>query len=320
MFKTLLLAKTTLIEMIRQPAYFYIFFGVGLMMVLTPFFTMFAFYDTNRLLIEMGLASITVMSLVAVSISATHSIYTEIQRKTVLLILTKPVSRNSFLAGKYLGVVGCGAVIIFFHSLLLMIVLRMGAPETAAYIVDQPGVAGIICIFIFSLMYGFFQNYFNRKNFFANSIKAAIVLAVFFFLIVGIFDRQWRIEEYWKDFSIEVTKGIFLIFLGMLVLSGFTVMLSGYLGKDSNLIVTFSLFLIGLMSDRYIGSMQDVNIFFQLLYKITPNFHVFLVSDTIVFNRAIPSSYLISSTMYALFLLAGIFSFSVVLFDRKEIA
>ncbi len=320
MFKTFLLAKTTFIEMIRQPAYFYIFFGVGLMMVLTPFFTMFAFYDTNRLLIEMGLASIIVMSLVAVSITATHSIYSEIKRKTVLLILTKPVSRNSFLAGKYLGVIGCGAIIIFFHSLLLMIVIRMGAPETAAYIVDQPGVTGIVCIFIFSILFGFFQNYFNRKNFFANSIIAAIVLGIIFFLLVGIFDRQWHIDKYWKDFSIELTKGIFLIFLGMLVLSGFTVMLSGYLGKDSNLIVTFSLFLIGLMSDRYLGSMQDVNFFFQMLYRITPNFHVFLVSDTIVFSRAIPFSYLVNSTLYSLFLLAGFFSFSVVLFDRKEIA
>lgn len=320
MFKTFLLAKTTFIEMIRQPAYFFIFFGVGLGIVLSPFFTMFAFYDTNRLLIEMGMASITVMSLVAVSLTASHSIHSEIKRKTALLILTKPVSRISFLMGKYLGVVACGGVVIFFQSMLLMMVIRMGAPETAAYIVDVPCVGSIVCIFLFSMMYGFYQNYFNHKNFCSQSIKSAIFVAIFFFLVVGIFDRQWAVGHYWKDFSAELLKGLFLILLSMFVLSGFSVLLSAYVGKDSNLIITFSIFILGLLSDRYLGSIQDSNIIVQTLYRFTPNFHIFLVSDTIVFQRYIPISYLFNSIMYTVMFLGGLFALSIVLFDRKEIA
>lgn len=318
--KTLLLARTTFIEMIRQPAFFFIFFGVGLVIVLTPFFTMFAFYDTHRLLVEMGMASITVMSLVAVSLTASHSIHSEIKRKTAILILTKPVSRVSFLMGKYIGVVACGALIIFFHSLLLMMVIRMGAPETAAYIVDGPCVFSIVCIFLFSLIYGFYQNYFNRKNFCSQSIKSAIYVGIFFFLIVGFFDRQWMIAHYWKDFSVELTKGLFLIVLCMLVLSGFTVLLSAYVGKDSNLIITFSIFILGLLSDRYMGSMEENSLLLQTAYRFTPNFHVFLVSDTIVFQRYIPMSYMFNALMYSIMFLSGLFALSVVLFDRKEIA
>jgi ABC-type transport system involved in multi-copper enzyme maturation permease subunit len=320
MFKTLLLARTTFEEMVRQPAFFFIFFGVGLVISLTPFFTMFAFYDTNRLLIEMGMASITVMSLVAVSLTASHSIHSEIKRKTALLILTKPVSRLSFLMGKYLGVIACGATIIFFHSILLMMVVRMGAPETAAYVVDQPCVGAIVCIFLFSMTYGFYQNYFNNKSFTAQSVKSAIFIAIFFVLVVGVFDRQWAMSGYWKDFSIELTKGLFLILLSMLVLSGISVMLSAYIGKDSNLIVTFSIFVIGLLSDRYLGSIQESNFFIQTCYRFTPNFHIFLVSDTIVFNRYIPPSYLFNSVMYTVMFLGGLLALSIVLFDRKEVA
>lgn len=320
MFKTYLLARTTFIEMIRQPAFFFIFFGVGLVIVLSPFFTMFAFYDTNRLLIEMGMASITVMSLVAVSLTASHSIHSEIKRKTALLILTKPVSRFSFLMGKYIGVIACGSIIIFFHSMLLMMVIRMGAPETAAYIVDGPCVGAIICIFFFSLIYAFYQNYFNHKNFSSQAIKSAIFVGIFFFLLVGLFSRQWAIESYWKDFSAELLKGLFLILLCMFVLSGFTVLLSAFVGKDSNLIITFSIFFSGLLSDRYLGVMQDNNFFIQTAYRLIPNFHIYLVSDTIVFQRYIPISYLFNSIFYTVMFLGGLFALSIVLFDRKEIA
>lgn len=319
MKKSFLLATTTFIEMLRQPGYFFMFFGTGLIIILIPFFTLFAFYETKRLIIEMGLASISVMSIVAVSFTASHTIYAEMKRKTVLLILAMPISRFTFLLGKYLGVIFSGLFLIIFLSILLVIAVRMGAPESAAYTVDQPGVLVSFMIFLIALFYGFFQNYFNRKNFYIQSILAAMGCSVVLFTLLGVFGRTWEITHYWQNFSMELFKGILLITIAMMVLGSISVLLSAYLSREANLIATFSIFVLGLLSDHLLSS-QKGNLFYDALYNLIPNFHVFLVSDTIVFERYITPDYMQDAILYGVFLMVAFFLLALVVFERKEIS
>lgn len=320
MFKVYLIAKNSFEEMIRQPLFVVIFYVMGLLITLSPLYTLFVFYETQRLLLEMGLTTMMLTGIMTVSISASHTLTSEIHKKTILVLATKPVNRFQLLAGKYLGVVACGMTMILFHYILLIYVMRMGAIETSAFKVDQPVLVSLIFIFFGSNLYGFFMNYFSDKNFCSSAVYSTIFISVLSFLIIGIWGRQWQLTGYWMKFNPEFLKAVFLISCSLLVLTSISLALSPFVSRNANLFITFCFFSIGLFSDQLLMTSGGDSAAFNLLLNVIPNFHVLQMSDAIIFDRIIPMSYVYAGVSYAFLYLLGVFIIGYAMFDRKELA
>jgi ABC-type transport system involved in multi-copper enzyme maturation permease subunit len=104
--KTYAIAKNTFSESIRQPI-IYILILLGIAFLLLSFaFTLFTFSEENtlKMIKDMGLATITLCSLLVALFTASGVIAEEIEKKTALTVLCKPVTRLQFLLGKYLGI------------------------------------------------------------------------------------------------------------------------------------------------------------------------------------------------------------------------
>lgn len=103
--RTGVIARATLKEAIRQPL-FLLLASVGSMVILiniiVPFF---AFQDDTRMFIECGLATVQICALIMAVWSASTSVADEIEGKTAMTLLSKPVNRRQFILGKYLGIV-----------------------------------------------------------------------------------------------------------------------------------------------------------------------------------------------------------------------
>lgn len=99
------LAGNTAREIIRQ-SIFYFIIGGGAGLILFSFaFTLFAFGEETRMIKEMGVSTITVCALCLASLSATSTISKEIEKGTLLTLLSKNVSKKTILFGKFLGIV-----------------------------------------------------------------------------------------------------------------------------------------------------------------------------------------------------------------------
>lgn len=69
-------------------------------------------HDQARVINDVGLASISLFSVMVAIFLGSSLLYKEIERKTLYVILPKPIRRTEFLLGKYLGIVLTAVVFV----------------------------------------------------------------------------------------------------------------------------------------------------------------------------------------------------------------
>jgi ABC-type transport system involved in multi-copper enzyme maturation permease subunit len=109
--KTSAIAWTTGKEVLWQP-FFYVLLGLGtvalLLFVFLPYFTL---GDDVKVVKETGLTLLMVLSMVLAVWTASVSIADEIEGRTALTVLSKPIGRRQFILGKFLGILGPVAIL-----------------------------------------------------------------------------------------------------------------------------------------------------------------------------------------------------------------
>jgi hypothetical protein len=91
-------------EGLRQPM-FYLLGAVALgLMILAPFIPYFTFGEDFVMMQELGYDTIMLLPLLMGVIAASMSISEEIEGRTAITLMSKPVSRRQFLIGKFLGI------------------------------------------------------------------------------------------------------------------------------------------------------------------------------------------------------------------------
>lgn len=105
-----LLATNTLREVVRQKLFLnVIVFGV-LMILFAQVVANLTFGRADRVVRSIGLSGMAIaLDLLAVLLGVAI-IHREIERKTALVVLTRPVSRGAFVLGRYLGVASAGGI------------------------------------------------------------------------------------------------------------------------------------------------------------------------------------------------------------------
>ena len=91
-------------EGIRQPM-FWLLLGLALLLLIVfPFIPYFTFGEDLVMLKEMGYDTIMLAAPIFGVIAASNSISEEIEGRTAITLMSKPVSRRQFLLGKYVGI------------------------------------------------------------------------------------------------------------------------------------------------------------------------------------------------------------------------
>jgi len=90
-----------------------------------------------RVVTDLGLASISLFAVVVAIFLGSSLLYKEIERKTLYVILPKPIARYEFLLGKYFGIVTTCAVFIAVMGSVQMMVsaIQAGASLTLVVLV-----------------------------------------------------------------------------------------------------------------------------------------------------------------------------------------
>ena len=98
-----------------------------------------------RVVTDIGLASISLFSVVVAIFLGSSLLYKEIERKTLYVILPKPIARFEFLLGKYFGIVATCAVFIAIMGAIQLLVTAIQAGASTTLIVAVPS-ALIACL------------------------------------------------------------------------------------------------------------------------------------------------------------------------------
>jgi len=112
------IARATTKEAIRQPLFPLLMALALLVLVTNTFVPFFSFGEDYRMLIDCGLATILICGLLLAVWTSSMSIADEIEGKTAMTLLSKPINRRQFVLGKFVGIM----VAVFWLLLPLMLI------------------------------------------------------------------------------------------------------------------------------------------------------------------------------------------------------
>ena len=102
--KSLTIALATAKEAIRQPAFFVMAFFAGALLIVTIFVPYFTFGEDMKMYKDTGLTTISFFCMLLALLTASSTVADEIEGKTAITLLSKPINRRQFIVGKFLGI------------------------------------------------------------------------------------------------------------------------------------------------------------------------------------------------------------------------
>jgi ABC-type transport system involved in multi-copper enzyme maturation permease subunit len=102
--KSLTIARATAKEAIRQPAFFVMAVFAGALLIFTVFVPYFTFGEDMKMYKDTGLTTISFFCMLLALLTASSTVADEIEGKTAITLLSKPINRRQFIVGKFLGI------------------------------------------------------------------------------------------------------------------------------------------------------------------------------------------------------------------------
>ncbi|MDX1681939.1 MAG: ABC transporter permease subunit, partial [Phycisphaeraceae bacterium] len=126
------ISRNTFKESIRQPIFVVLIFVAGLLLVLNPSLAAYTMEDDDRLLVDLGLSTLFLIGLLLAAFTATNVLTVELENRTVLTVVSKPVPRPVFMLGKFLGVAAAILIAFWTLSTIFLLTVRHGVMTTNA--------------------------------------------------------------------------------------------------------------------------------------------------------------------------------------------
>jgi ABC-type transport system involved in multi-copper enzyme maturation permease subunit len=121
--KVAAIAMTTAKEAMSQPL-FYLVMGLGAFLLLSFIFIPYnTFGEDVKMLKDSGLTLIMILAIIVAVWSASVSVSEEVEGRTALTVLSKPVHRRQFILGKFLGVLGPVVVLFIVLGFLFLVTI-----------------------------------------------------------------------------------------------------------------------------------------------------------------------------------------------------
>jgi ABC-type transport system involved in multi-copper enzyme maturation permease subunit len=102
--KSINIALATAKEAIRQPVFFVMAFFAGALLIVTIFVSYFTFGEDIKMYKDTGLTTISFFCMLLALLTASSTVADEIEGKTAITVLSKPINRRQFIIGKFLGI------------------------------------------------------------------------------------------------------------------------------------------------------------------------------------------------------------------------
>ena len=319
MNKLFTIAKNTFVETLRQPVYAIIIIAAILLFFISPSIAMYTMSDDNKLLRELGLSTLFLASLFIAIFAASGAVAEEIENKTIMTVLTKPVQRPIFILAKFLGVTGAVAMGHYICTIALIMAVRHGVLENVDSTHDWTVVGSAGAVIVLACVLSAFFNYAYDWKF---TSSAMVLLAAFgtITLIFLIFiDRDWQFNPANNKINALDIYGSVLLFLAALIIAALAVTVS----CRFNIVVTLSacvgIFLLGLVSDWAFWELAKTHLWAKVCYFVLPNLQIFWISDAIYEGSEVPIRYVLITATYAICYTAGILALAVALFQRRQV-
>jgi ABC-type transport system involved in multi-copper enzyme maturation permease subunit len=340
MFEHLLtIGRNTFVEAIRQPIFTVLLIATGLMFVLVPALSAYTFDNDDMMLLEVGLSTLFASTVLMAAFTATGVVSEEIDNRTVLTVVSKPVSRIVFVAGKFLGITAALALAYWTLGAIFLLTLRHRVMSTAADQFDQPvllfGVTAALVAFAIATVGNYLYRWVFTSTF---VVTLAVGMTVAWLLVLGV-DPQWQLQSPLLAYAEHETSlaqtlvAMLMIFECVLILTSVAVAVSTRLGQLMTLVICSGVAFLGLLTENFrLAGPADLADsptpglaayvgygLTQAVYLLTPKLVLLWPVDALLQKHDITLGYVaISSAQAMLYVLAAL-GLAVALFQRRDV-
>jgi ABC-type transport system involved in multi-copper enzyme maturation permease subunit len=284
-----IIARATTKEAIRQPLFFLLLLVSAVVLVVNTFMPFFTLEDDVKMLKECGLATLLISGVLLGVWTAGTSITNEIDGKTAMTLLSKPINRRQFILGKYIGIIQ--GVLWLFLPLTL-----------------------IFCFVIFYKI-GYDQREMSKEitSWFQTQ------------QIVGGFNIPLPHPERFAVVA-QILPGVVLSFFQVCVLTAISVAVATRLPMVVNLVVCFAVFVVGNLTPMMVAQSKTViqnevvTFIARLIATMLPSLEAFNIYAAVATGQSVPPSYLGTSLLYGAAYAAAMILVAFVLFEDRDLA
>lgn len=351
----LTIARNTFTESIRQPVYVVLILLGTLALLITPSVSAYSLThgQDNKMLVEMGLSMVALTVIFMAAFTATGVLAEEVENKTVLTVVSKPVARPIFVIGKYFGVAAAMLLAFYILSIVFLMLIRHRVMQTASDHFDQPvflfGIGGGLLAMVLATL----GNYLYRWVFTAAFVKLLAVVLTFAFAMILLINKDWEFQSPLVDIQADhgrmglVMAGLVVVAQIVLILTAIAVACSTRIGQLPTLIICLVLFLVGLVTNSFseyvnqwaglsptIGVYESIPAIWsaelemhtkslylvvKMIYFVFPNLQFLWPADAIAQENPMTIAYVGKLTAYATLQIVAILCIAVVMFQKREV-
>lgn len=313
------ISRNTFIESIRQPIFVVVTLIATLAMLLNPSLSAYTLDNDNKLLVDLGLSTLFVVGLFLAAFTATGVVSSEIENKTALTVISKPVSRPVFIVGKYIGVSCAIALAYWTLTIIYLLTVRHQVMQTASDQFDGPVLVFGLGFGALAIIVATLGNYFYNWVFTSAVSRLLGLFLTIGYGIVLLINKQWKFQSPMVDINPQLWIGLLLVFLAVAVLCSVAIVASTRLGQLMTLMVCLGVFFMGLMSQNVLGIWARKNIFADVFYRAIPNLQFLWPADAISQNHNFTGGYVLIALAYSALMIMAMLGLAVALFQNREI-
>ncbi|MDP6545908.1 MAG: hypothetical protein QGH60_18150 [Phycisphaerae bacterium] len=318
------IGRTTFLQTIRQPIY-----GVLILVTFVLLVTNLSLAgwtassdggkSDQKMMESIGLSTLMVTGLLIAAFSAAAALGREIEDKTALTVIAKPVTRATFVLGKFLGVAGAVILAYYLCSLALLMTVRHGVMPTVRDPYDWPVIVLGLVSLVLATKIAVIGNLFFNWTFTSANIWALTVLMTVSMGTIAFVGKGWEIVSFGQGIGAQLLVAMALMLMAVVVFAAIAVAASTRLGQVMTLLVCFGIFVLGSMYRSLFGpDTQDIFIA-RVLGAILPNLTAFYMLDAMMLDTVIPATYFLTALCYCVLYSAAVLALGIAMFQTRPL-
>lgn len=333
----LAIIRNTFVESLRQPIMMVLIIAGAVFLVLGNAMVANTLDDDNVLMVQVGLSILLLLGMFMAAFTATGVLSMELENKTVLTVVSKPVTRPLFILGKYLGVAGAMTVAMWPSIMIFLLCLRHGVLQTASDEPDVPVRVFGFTAFFLALIGSILGNYLYRWIFVSTGVIAMAVMMTLAYGLVLMVDKHWGFQSPLTEFRVNdglllsVFIGLLLLYELLLIICAIAIAVSTRLGQVLTIMVTVGMGYLIAMSEGWFGGMARADttdagpalklwaFVATILYHVLPNLQFLWLADDLSIGTEISGAYVLTTSAYSGLFILAILALAVALFQTREV-
>ena len=310
-------------ECLREPVFYLMLLAALIMIGLFPYFSMFVFRQQIRLVCDSSMATTMLFGLFAAVLCSARTISREMKNGTVLLLMSKPVSRFSFVTAKICGILVSLTIFVFICNSATWLSILVAKDQ---FRLSAPLLYFYFGTIVLAALFGGIRNFAAQKSFSSNAVLA---MAVLYPVIAAVaqFVRWKDLSEYLRSDPESFMQAdvllpaLCMLFFAVWIMGVISSALATKLEIVGNLMVCLMLFLIGMVLHYFAATAFGTGSVGALLCtSLVPNWQLFWMADVLANRVHIPASYFIWTLLYSVLYCSAWIGWAFFLFQDSELA